>query len=525
MTIIPDPTHRDLSGGPDASATTMPPASIEPVLAVPAPTTPMPVDCLVVPATPASTTSDATRTAPATSDPTSTTPATSDATMSDADFEPVQIIRVDLAEPLQAIVRQLARSGSHYTRGRVLVLLHGISLGTVWVDLPGERIAVDRLAELVLDELGSEIRAHLVADGAGPVECEVDVRRLAGGLARPCAYVTEVLPGAKASVVLATCGRPTSLWLALEALLCSDHPDFEIIVVDNSPEDPRTRRLIAEHFASEPRVRLVPEPQRGLSHARNRGLVSARADVVAFTDDDVVVSPTWLSRLAAEFVPGVACVTGLVEPIELETVCQWWFECAAGFGRGRERQRYHLTDAPDESPLFPYKLGCYGTGASMALSKRELPGWTFDTALGAGSPAAGGEDLDLFLDVLMNGRSLVYQPAALSFHRHRATADELEKQMSGYGRGLTGVLSKRLLRRPAERRLLATKVLAGVRHAISPQFRTESEEEVPASPYPRSMLVREVLGMAQGPLAYLVGARRSRRVARACRPWNDALHL
>lgn len=121
--------------------------------------------------------------------------------------------------------------------------------------------------------------------------------------------------------------------------------------------------------------------------------------------------------------------------------------------------------------------------------------------------------------------ALVYQPAALSFHRHRATVDELEKQMSGYGRGLTGVLSKRLLRRPAERRLLAAKVMAGVRHAIGPQFRTESAQDVPASPYPRSMLAREVLGMAQGPLAYVVGAHRSRRIARAFRPWNDAVRL
>ena len=380
------------------------------------------------------------------------------------------------------------------------MLLHDIPVGIVWMDLSAGGIAAADLAGVIADSLGSPIVAHLRDDAVRPVR--VDTSALVAGIGGTCSRSGERVVAPLVSVVLATRGRPASLPQTLDSLLRSDHPNFEIVVVDNGPDDPRTAQLLAERYPDEPRIRLVPEPRPGLSHARNRGLLTARGDVVVFTDDDVVVRPSWLRRMAAEFDdPRVGCVTGLVEPAELESRSQWWFESAAGFGRGMDPKRYHLTEAPDPSPLFPYKLGCYGTGASMALNKRWLPpGWRFDEALGAGTAAGGGEDLDLFLDVLMLGGTLVYQPAAVCYHTHRSDEAALATQMRGYGRGLTGLLAKRMLKRPRERVLLVAKVLAGVRHALSPEFRAGDDEQPEAvSPYPKSLLVSELLGMVRAP--------------------------
>ncbi len=432
----------------------------------------------------------------------------------DAGFVPIQIVSIELAEPLPGVARGVSTSGTPYGCARVLVLLHDIPIGVVWLDLDQGEVAAAAVAEAICEGLGERVLAHLDADGidGGGIDGLPAVLTAGVGVGARCAMATpDEVP--RASVVLATRGRPASLPLTIDSLLQSDHPDFEIVVVDNSPSDPRTAQLIAERYADEPHLRLVAEPRPGLSYARNRGLRTVDGDVVAFTDDDVVVRPAWLRRLSTEFTdPEVTCVTGLVEPVELESLWQWWFECAAGFGRGFDRRVYQLTAHPDDSPLFPYQMGIYGTGASMALRRSSLPaGWAFDEALGAGSPAAGGEDLDLFLDVLTLGGTLVYQPAALVHHRHRSDGTGLHAQMRGYGRGLTALIAKRILRRPNERALLLRRAAAGVRHALSAEFRTGAKDEVPAAPYPRALRIQETFGMLQGPAMYLTGARRARR--------------
>jgi hypothetical protein len=70
--------------------------------------------------------------------------------------------------------------------------------------------------------------------------------------------------------------------------------------------------------------------------AHNRGLTKARGEIVAFTDDDVVVDSLWLIELARafEFADDVACVTGLILPMELETPAQFWLENSIRYNKG-----------------------------------------------------------------------------------------------------------------------------------------------------------------------------------------------
>lgn len=66
---------------------------------------------------------------------------------------------------------------------------------------------------------------------------------------------------------------------------------FEVIVVDNASQDDTRQRVreLAEDTAH-PRIRYVYEPNVGLSHARNRGIAEAEADIIAFLDDDAAGS-------------------------------------------------------------------------------------------------------------------------------------------------------------------------------------------------------------------------------------------
>ncbi|WP_283095535.1 glycosyltransferase family A protein [Nocardioides alcanivorans] len=77
------------------------------------------------------------------------------------------------------------------------------------------------------------------------------------------------------SVVVCTLGREPRLRATITSLLEQSHARLEVIVVDNDPATGRTANLLGH--LTDRRLRIVPEPRRGLSVARNTGLAAARA--------------------------------------------------------------------------------------------------------------------------------------------------------------------------------------------------------------------------------------------------------
>ena len=96
------------------------------------------------------------------------------------------------------------------------------------------------------------------------------------------------------SVVVPTRGRAAYLEVTLDSLLAQRAGiEHEILVVDDGHDD-RTANVVR----ARPPVRYVVHgPARGLNAARNTGLREARAPLIAFVDDDVVVPAGWLSAL------------------------------------------------------------------------------------------------------------------------------------------------------------------------------------------------------------------------------------
>src|SRR5688572_314955 len=94
------------------------------------------------------------------------------------------------------------------------------------------------------------------------------------------------------SAVITTYNRSSSLAAALNALLSQNAGGvrYEIVVVDNnSTDDTRAtvEGLIAKGHTN---VRYVFESKQGITHGRNAGIAAARGRIIAFTDDDVVVT-------------------------------------------------------------------------------------------------------------------------------------------------------------------------------------------------------------------------------------------
>src|SRR5664280_1749801 len=161
-------------------------------------------------------------------------------------------------------------------------------------------------------------------------------RELPGGIA-----TNEYLDGSqKVSVVIpSTFERHQEISECLESVLASSYRNFEILLVNNRPEkEPELFGVLLDD-----RVKVLREPKKGSSAARNHGLSEASGAIVAFIDDDVTVDGLWLERIVANFAhrPDVVVITGLVLPRELVSDAQLWFELhKGGFGRGYRRKTY-----------------------------------------------------------------------------------------------------------------------------------------------------------------------------------------
>jgi glycosyltransferase involved in cell wall biosynthesis len=316
------------------------------------------------------------------------------------------------------------------------------------------------------------------------------------------------------SVVLCTRDRPEQLADALESVLALDYPEFEVVVVDNAARTDATRLVVGR--LADPRLRLVVEPVPGLSTARNAGLRAAAHDVVAYTDDDVVVDRYWLRGIARGFARAaqVSCVSGLVPSGELRTAAQAYFDQRVSWSASLEPRVFRLADPPRDQPLFPFQPGRFGTGANFAVRRtRILEIGGFDEALGAGTAAQGGEDLDLFFRVLTEGDTLVTEPSAIVWHRHRSDNDALLSQARGYGLGLGAWLTKVGLNRSHRklairvvRRRLGSSLRVGLDYGAVMASPAEFRDQVPTS-----VGRTEVLAVLGGPRALWRGRRQVAR--------------
>jgi cellulose synthase/poly-beta-1,6-N-acetylglucosamine synthase-like glycosyltransferase len=291
-----------------------------------------------------------------------------------------------------------------------------------------------------------------------------------------------------------------------EQLAGLDYPDYEVIIVDN-----RRGGGPAVEF---PGARVVREPVPGISAARNRGVDVATGEIIAFTDDDVSVDRRWLRAIGERFAgePGLAAVSGVVVPLELETPAQVMFE---QFGMGLDRGLVPLTF--ERSGRFQvvrrvpgtgserfgsvYKMGEFGQGSNMAFRADALRGrGGFDEALGTGTPTHGGEDLTMLVELLMTGHRLAYEPGAIIHHSHRATMEELEQQFHGYGIGFTAMLLGLAVRNPWHFVGMAGVIPAWLKTLLKP---SEGKQSQRPDDYPQSLSRAELRGMLAGPAAYL----------------------
>jgi glycosyltransferase involved in cell wall biosynthesis len=97
------------------------------------------------------------------------------------------------------------------------------------------------------------------------------------------------------SVVIPLYNKRPYIMRAISSVLSQTHPANEILVVDDGSTD-GSREVVLEFKDS--RIRLITQPNRGVSAARNRGVEAASNPLVAFLDADDEWLPCFLGTIA-----------------------------------------------------------------------------------------------------------------------------------------------------------------------------------------------------------------------------------
>jgi GT2 family glycosyltransferase len=121
------------------------------------------------------------------------------------------------------------------------------------------------------------------------------------------------------SVIVPTYRRGNILCETLEYILSQDYPCFEVIVVDQTPQQPSTVRLrLTELERRFTKLTYMQLTDPGLPGARNAGIHRANGSILLFADDDIVPSDNWIAGHVRNYSdPQVGGVAGRVtEPVQ-----------------------------------------------------------------------------------------------------------------------------------------------------------------------------------------------------------------
>lgn len=430
-------------------------------------------------------------------------------------FQPIYVTKIELSSVLPPITAVDPGKGLRYGAVQLLVRLHNHPLGLLELPLPEETLSPAAYAPAIWAALGQAINTHLEQDG-WPRLSELPLTGISHSQPPLCqqeqARLLENPP--LISVVICTHERPSMLDVCLNSVLALDYPNYEVVVVDNAPRTDATRRVVQEKYGHLPHIRYVVEPNQGQCWARNTGARAARGEIIANTDDDVIVDPHWLIGVLRGFAAGdnVGGVNGLTIPAELDTVEQLWFEQSGGFNKGYERQIYDMGVYKPARPFYPLSAGLFGTGANLSIKKSALEkvGY-FDPALGAGTITTCGDDLAMYVQLLFAGYQLVYEPTAFLQHIHRREYAALQKQIYNYGVGFAAFLTKTMWDNPGRIPGFVLRIPYGLYLLLSPQSFKNVKKQ---ADYPADLNGLELRGMLYGGYAYLKSRRRTRRLLR-----------
>ncbi|MBN3791239.1 glycosyltransferase family 2 protein [Burkholderia sp. Ac-20353] len=276
----------------------------------------------------------------------------------------------------------------------------------------------------------------------------------------------------KISVLVPTYRRPADLARCLLALQRQQRLPDEVIVVARPEDDATHERLADPSVGGMLPLRIVPVDVPGQVAALNKGLDSARGDIVAITDDDAAPHRDWLARIESAFAadPRVGAVGGR----------DWVHEK----GRVLDESRELVGQLTASGKIIGnHHLGVGGArevdmlkGANMSYRRAAIERLRFDTRL-RGAGAQVHNDMAFSMGVKRAGWKLVYDPLVAVDHYPAERFDDNRRDAASLNAVSNSAYNLHLILRehlPPLRREIAwwwytvvgTRVYPGLAHVV-----------------------------------------------------------
>jgi glycosyltransferase involved in cell wall biosynthesis len=209
---------------------------------------------------------------------------------------------------------------------------------------------------------------------------------------------------------------------------------WEVVLVNNASTD-QTSVIARKQWEQNPLVNLtiVNEDEPGLSFARQKGIETAKYDIISFVDDDNFVPENWITEIAETFKNEEIGVLGVqaVGKFDNEPP-NWYHDHKLSFATGL------LYDKKGD--ITELGLGAvYGAGMSIRkkiYEELKAKKWRSFLTDRVGDKQTGGGDTEICYAARLLGYKIYYDPELIIEHylvNNRITLDRLYKMTEGFG--------------------------------------------------------------------------------------------
>jgi glycosyltransferase involved in cell wall biosynthesis len=207
----------------------------------------------------------------------------------------------------------------------------------------------------------------------------------------------------------------------------------ELILVDNASTDGTgsAAKQLWQNLGSPFPIRVVQEPEPGLSYARNCGIRNSSGGIILFCDDDNQPSPDFLERAIPIFLQdsSVAAIGGLGTAIAEVEMPSWFASVQMAYAVGPQTE--------SEGYVPQRKSWLFGACLVVRADYLNYSKLVFsrDTVTGRkGASLMSGEDLEMCYKLVLAGYKLYYTESLKFLHvmaKERLTLPYLQKLMKG----------------------------------------------------------------------------------------------
>ena len=223
----------------------------------------------------------------------------------------------------------------------------------------------------------------------------------------------------KVAIIVPTHNRKEKLSDCLGSLLKQNYSGglYEIIVVDDGSSD-GTAEMVKELSVSNANIRYLYQSNKGPAAARNLGIRQSSADIVAFSDNDCVLSPSWIRDMleAHEAYPEAIAIGGATK---------------ANTANIKAVVSQSLSDGAIEADISGTKQIIFFPTCNVSFKRKYI----FDEAFNELFLYPAGEDLEFFWRIFKKGRRFIYKQDIEVFHNCHPDLSSFLRQAYLYGRG------------------------------------------------------------------------------------------